>query len=89
MMNQRYQGVHAVVLGLGVTGLSLARYLSRHAAAVRVADTRRDPPNRAALVAALPNVRIVAGEFSEATFDAVDLIAISPGISFSAMDISL
>ncbi|MDQ2917475.1 MAG: UDP-N-acetylmuramoyl-L-alanine--D-glutamate ligase [Casimicrobiaceae bacterium] len=81
MMNQRYQGVHAVVLGLGVTGLSLARYLSRHGAAVRVADTRRDPPNRAALVAALPNVRIVAGEFSEATFDAVDLIAISPGIA--------
>ena len=43
------QGRRAVVLGLGMTGLSLARHLARHGARVRVADTRSDPPNRAAL----------------------------------------
>jgi UDP-N-acetylmuramoylalanine--D-glutamate ligase len=81
MMDMRYQGRRAVVLGLGMTGLSLARYLSRHGAAVRVADTRSDPPHRAALAAALPDVPVVTGEFSEVTFDAVDLIAISPGVA--------
>ena len=80
-MSQRYQGRRAVVLGLGMTGLSLARHLARHGADVRVADTRSDPPNRAALAAALPQVPLQTDEFSEATFDGADLIAISPGVS--------
>jgi UDP-N-acetylmuramoylalanine--D-glutamate ligase len=77
----RYHGRRAVVLGLGMTGLSLARHLARHGADVRVADTRSEPPNRAALAAALPHVSLQTGEFSEATFDGADLIAISPGVS--------
>jgi len=58
---RRYQGRHAVVLGLGMTGLSLARHLARHGADVRVADTRSDPPNRAALASALPQVPLQTG----------------------------
>jgi UDP-N-acetylmuramoylalanine--D-glutamate ligase len=81
MKELRYQGVRAVVLGLGMTGLSLAKYLARHGATVRVADTRREPPNRAALATALPDVPLETGEFSEATFDGTDLIAISPGVA--------
>jgi UDP-N-acetylmuramoylalanine--D-glutamate ligase len=77
----RYHGRRAVVLGLGMTGLSLARHLARHGADVRVADTRSEPPNRTALAAALPHVSLQTGEFSEATFDGADLIAISPGVS--------
>jgi UDP-N-acetylmuramoylalanine--D-glutamate ligase len=69
------------VLGLGMTGLSLARHLARHGAIVRVADTRSDPPNRAALAAALPDVPLAVGEFTEATFDGADMIAISPGVA--------
>jgi UDP-N-acetylmuramoylalanine--D-glutamate ligase len=77
----RYHGRRAVVLGLGMTGLSLAHHLARHGADVRVADTRSEPPNRAALAAALPHVQLQTGEFSEATFDGADMIAISPGVS--------
>jgi UDP-N-acetylmuramoylalanine--D-glutamate ligase len=80
-MHARYRGRRAIVLGLGMTGLSLARYLVRHGADVRVADTRSEPPNRAKLAAALPNVPLEAGDFSDATFEGVDLIAISPGIA--------
>ena len=82
-MGSRYRGRRAVVLGLGMTGLSLARYLARHGAQVRVADTRSDPPNRAALAAALPDVRLEAGEFSEESFAGADLVAISPGVARS------
>ncbi|HEX6137706.1 MAG TPA: UDP-N-acetylmuramoyl-L-alanine--D-glutamate ligase [Casimicrobiaceae bacterium] len=80
-MNKRYQGRRAIVLGLGMTGLSLARHLVRHGADVRVADTRSDPPQRALLAAELPGVRVETGAFSDATFAGVDLIAISPGVA--------
>ena len=80
-MKRRHQGRRAVVLGLGTTGLSLVRHLVRHGAYVRVADTRADPPNREALAAEHPDVPLVTGPFSDATFDGVDLIAISPGVA--------
>jgi UDP-N-acetylmuramoylalanine--D-glutamate ligase len=80
-VQDRYRGRRAVVLGLGMTGLSLARHLASHGADVRIADTRSEPPNRAALAAALPGVTLETGEFSEVTFDGVDMIAISPGVS--------
>ena len=80
-MSQRYQGRHAVVLGLGMTGLSLARHLSRNGADVRVADSRSEPPNRAQLATALPTVLLETGDFSDATFHGVDMIAISPGVA--------
>ena len=80
-MDKRYQGRRAVVLGLGMTGLSLARHLARGGADVRVADTRSDPPQRATLAAELPGLRVEAGELSDATFAGADLIAISPGVA--------
>ncbi|HET9045419.1 MAG TPA: UDP-N-acetylmuramoyl-L-alanine--D-glutamate ligase [Casimicrobiaceae bacterium] len=76
-----YAGRNAVVLGLGLTGLTLARHLARHGARVRVADTRAAPPNAAALAAALPRVPVETGPFSSSTFAGADLIAISPGVA--------
>jgi UDP-N-acetylmuramoylalanine--D-glutamate ligase len=64
-----------------MTGLSLARYLVRQGADVRVADTRAEPPHRESLAAELPRVSLATGEFSEATFDGADMIAISPGVA--------
>jgi UDP-N-acetylmuramoylalanine--D-glutamate ligase len=76
----RYQGIRAVVLGLGTTGLSLVRHLVRHGADVRVADTRDDPPNRTALAAGFPRVEFAGGPFTDSTLDGAQLIAISPGV---------
>jgi UDP-N-acetylmuramoylalanine--D-glutamate ligase len=76
-----YRGRRAVVLGLGLTGLSLARHLARHGAGISIADTRDDPPALAALQRELPSVAVQSGPFSAATFDGADLIAISPGIA--------
>lgn len=80
-MTPDYRGRRALVLGLGSTGLSTARYLSRHGALVRVADTRAEPPQQDALARALPDVPIERGPFTSATFDGAELIAISPGIA--------
>src|SRR3954466_11715688 len=77
----RYENRHVVVLGAGLTGLSLARYLAREGAKVRVADTRADPPNAREIAQTLPGVTLVKGPFSEATFAGADMIAISPGVA--------
>ncbi|MEW6314095.1 MAG: UDP-N-acetylmuramoyl-L-alanine--D-glutamate ligase [Pseudomonadota bacterium] len=74
------QGKNILVLGLGETGLSLARYLARHGARVRVADSRQVPPQLAALRAAVPQAEVATGAFRTATFTGIDMIAISPGV---------
>ena len=78
MMNIR--GRQVVVLGLGVTGLSAARWAVRHGARVRAADTRAQPPGAAQLAAELPRVPLATGPFTDATLAGADLIVISPGI---------
>ena len=73
-------GRTVLVLGLGETGLSMARWIARRGGSVRVADTRAAPPALAALRAALPQARVTAGPFTPALLDGVDLVAASPGV---------
>ncbi len=73
-------GKQAVILGLGVSGLSMARWLARRGARLRVLDSRDAPPCAAQLARELPQAQIVAGEFREENFRGAELIAISPGI---------
>jgi len=58
----------------------MARWLARHGADVRVADTRAEPPHAARLARELPRVALGTGAFSDATLRGADLIAISPGL---------
>lgn len=69
-----------LVLGLGETGLSMAKWLTRQGATVRIADSRAAPPALAALKAALPEVTVRTGAFQREDFLGIDLIAISPGV---------
>ncbi len=76
-----YIGRNAVVLGLGLTGFSLARHLAGRGAHVRVADTRPAPPFAERLAAALPGLNVMTGPITDATLAGADLIAISPGVA--------
>ena len=69
-----------LVLGLGDTGLSMARWLVRRGAEVHVADTRVDPPRAGVLARELPRVGLTCGGLREADFARAEAIAISPGI---------
>lgn len=71
----------ALVLGLGDSGFAMARFLTSRGSAVRVADTRREPPHLAALRVELPHAEFVAGDFAPALLDDVQLLALSPGLS--------
>jgi UDP-N-acetylmuramoylalanine--D-glutamate ligase len=75
-----------LVLGLGESGLAMARWCARHGCRVRVADTRSAPPGLAALQALgsdlQSNLEFIAGPLTTSLLDtATDLIAISPGLS--------
>jgi UDP-N-acetylmuramoylalanine--D-glutamate ligase len=73
-------GKRVLVLGLGETGLSMARWLARERADVRVADTRTAPPALEDLRRALPDVPVHCGNFDDELFAGMDLVAISPGV---------
>ena len=74
------KGIQVLVLGLGESGLAMAKWLARQGARVRVADSRSLPPNAEALRLAVPNSTLCSGPFLAETFAGVDLLAISPGV---------
>jgi UDP-N-acetylmuramoylalanine--D-glutamate ligase len=69
------------VLGLGRTGLSVARYFARKGIDVRVADTREQPPGIDALRAQVPNAELRTGAFVTDLLDGMAQVVISPGLS--------
>lgn len=73
-------GRKVLVLGLGDSGLSMARWLHARGARVSVADTRTQPPHAAALARELPEITIVCGGFKASGLQVAELIAISPGV---------
>ncbi|CBJ36778.1 UDP-N-acetylmuramoyl-L-alanine--D-glutamate ligase [Ralstonia solanacearum CMR15] len=70
-----------LVLGLGESGLAMARWCARHGAHVRVADTREAPANLPALRAHVPDAEFIGGPFALSLLEGVALVAISPGLS--------
>jgi UDP-N-acetylmuramoylalanine--D-glutamate ligase len=64
-----------LVLGLGDTGLSVARWVERHGGRVRAADTRATPPRAKDYAGELH-----AGPFKASLLKDIDLIVVSPGL---------
>ena len=76
-------GKHVLVLGLGHSGLALARWCARCGAQVTVADTRADPPQRNALRESVPAASFVHGDMNATLLEgaAFDMLLKSPGLS--------
>ena len=74
---------HILVLGLGASGLALARWCARFGARVTVADTRPAPPQLAALKLAVPGAEFVCGPLHGALLERAgfDQVLKSPGLS--------
>jgi len=69
-----------LVLGLGETGLSLARWLCVQGARVRVADSRSLPPGLDTLHKVCPQADVHCGAFEASLLVGVQLVTISPGV---------
>ncbi|WP_420807445.1 UDP-N-acetylmuramoyl-L-alanine--D-glutamate ligase [Acidovorax kalamii] len=82
-MAQLLQGQNILILGLGASGMAMARWCVRCGAQVTVADTRAAPPQLPALQQEMPQVRFVAGAFDASLVVGQNLQAVyrSPGLS--------
>jgi UDP-N-acetylmuramoylalanine--D-glutamate ligase len=74
----------AVIVGLGRTGLSCARYLRTLGWKIAVTDTRSQPPELAGLRALDPNIRISTGGLDTRLLDDAICVVASPGVSLTA-----
>jgi UDP-N-acetylmuramoylalanine--D-glutamate ligase len=73
---------HVLILGLGASGLAMARWCARCGAMVTVADTREDPPQLQALREQLPQARFTGGPFgADLVSEEVQAVFRSPGLS--------
>jgi UDP-N-acetylmuramoylalanine--D-glutamate ligase len=73
-------GKNVLVLGLGDTGLSCARWLAARGARVSVADSRTAPPHAARLAEWLPQTPLFTGPFDDTRLQAADMLVVSPGV---------
>jgi UDP-N-acetylmuramoylalanine--D-glutamate ligase len=80
---QQLHNQSVLILGLGDSGLAMARWCSRFGAQVQVVDTRAEPPHLAVLRAELPAVKFVHGAFDSNLVEGQDVRAVfkSPGLS--------
>ncbi|MGV6809331.1 MAG: UDP-N-acetylmuramoyl-L-alanine--D-glutamate ligase [bacterium] len=70
-----------LIVGLGATGLSVARYLARQNKSFAVVDSRANPPAKADLFAEFPQVFAVFGDFPTDLFLRAQQLIVSPGIA--------
>jgi len=73
--------MHSVVVGLGKTGASCLRYLSKRGIAVSATDSRRAPPGLAELGALADSLDLRLGGFDLSLLDGASQVLISPGVS--------
>ena len=72
-----------LVYGLGVTGLSVARFLARHDVAARYVDSREQPPGIDELQIICADAETVTGKTPKKLLKKTTRIIVSPGIADS------
>jgi UDP-N-acetylmuramoylalanine--D-glutamate ligase len=78
-----FENQHVLILGLGASGLAMARWCARNGARVTVADTRSTPPQLPALHSEVPSARFVSGALDAALLEGLEVHRVfkSPGLS--------
>jgi UDP-N-acetylmuramoylalanine--D-glutamate ligase len=77
------QGQHILILGLGSSGLAMARWCAQMGAEVTVADTREAPANLQILQNELPEIQFKSGPFAANLIEGTSVRAVfaSPGLA--------
>ena len=77
-----------LVVGLGATGLSCARFLASQGMQLAVADSREQPPGLDELQESLPDVAVFLGPFDEKLFASAERLVVSPGVPVATPQIA-
>ena len=75
-----------VVVGLGLTGFALARYLTCQGETFTVVDTRTRPPGLAAFQQQFPEVSVYTGAKSWDVLSGAGRIIVSPGVPLAELE---
>ena len=76
----------ALVLGMGVTGVSIANWLAGQGRSAIFADSRTQPPGKQQIHELIPDAEFVCGSFPVSVPEGVSELLLSPGLS---MDLPL
>lgn len=71
------------IVGMGVTGLSVARFLSSQSIPFVLIDSRQEPPHLDDMRRDYPDVKMVLGPFDSDFLCTFDRLIVSPGIALS------
>lgn len=77
----QHEAINYLVMGLGLTGYSVASYLLSQGYRCRVYDSRHTPPYYQALKVRFPDVEISLQAADRAMIDWADALVVSPGLS--------
>jgi len=77
----------SVIVGLGSTGLSCAKYFASKGKPYKVVDNRDDPPGLSALIEQFPATEYEVGGFLLDTFKNAKELVVSPGINLNTSEI--
>jgi UDP-N-acetylmuramoylalanine--D-glutamate ligase len=75
------------IIGTGITGLSVARFLAKKGQTFVLMDTRENPPNLEQIKNEFPNVNVQTGNLDLPTLMASNEIVLSPGVAQSTEEI--
>lgn len=81
MTQQATSKAYTVVVGLGKTGLSCARFLAAHGVRFVIADSRTTPPGVEEMRQHFPDIAIHLGPFDAALFNNAEQLVLSPGVA--------
>jgi UDP-N-acetylmuramoylalanine--D-glutamate ligase len=76
-----------LVVGLGITGISIARYLQKQGFNFAITDSRDKPPLIETFLQQMPDTPIFTGGFDEAAFKVATHLVVSPGVSLNEKSI--
>lgn len=89
-MNRQSQQIESVIVGLGTTGLSVARYLAGQKRDFSVVDSRNSPPGADELkrkYMSSSNVSFHFGDFNAPWLTTAKQLVVNPGIAISTNEI--
>ncbi|KAG1707746.1 UDP-N-acetylmuramoylalanine--D-glutamate ligase [Nymphon striatum] len=84
---QQSHSANTVIVGLGKTGMSVARFLQNQKREFSVVDSRINPPNADDLMRDYSNVPYHFGSFNSEWFDSAEQLVVNPGIAITTPEI--
>ena len=85
--HRRLPCAKTLIVGLGKTGVSCARYLAARGERVAITDSRAEPPGLDVVRDALPDVALFLGGFDQGVFEQAERLIVSPGVALATPEI--